>query len=68
MQHITGISRQELQMNNLEDKIGTENPIRFIGAFNEHIPLEFLGFTILTIISKGRPRFDTKVFLKIYLF
>jgi HJR/Mrr/RecB family endonuclease len=31
MQHITGISRQKLQMSSLEDKIGTENPVRFVG-------------------------------------
>jgi hypothetical protein len=32
MQHITGISRQELQMSSLDDKIGTENAVRFIDA------------------------------------
>jgi transposase len=68
MQHITGISRHELQMSSLEDKIGTENPIRFIDAFTEHISLESLGFTTQTIKSEGRPSFNTKVFLKIYLY
>jgi hypothetical protein len=36
MQHITGISRQELQMSKLEDKIGTENTIQFGGFFNKY--------------------------------
>jgi hypothetical protein len=44
-QHITGICRQELQMSSLEDKIGTENSVRFIDAFVEHISLGSIGFT-----------------------
>jgi hypothetical protein len=29
MQHIQGISRQQLQINSLEDKITLDNPVRF---------------------------------------
>jgi transposase len=68
MQHITGISRQQLQISSLEDRISPENPVRFIEAFVEHISLEALGFTAKTIKTEGRPSFDTKVFLKIYLY
>ena len=68
MQHITGISRNQLQLVSLEDKSGAENPVRFIDVFTEHISLESLGFTTQTIKSEGRPSFDTNVFLKIYLF
>ena len=68
MQHITGISRQQLQISSLEDKIASDNPIRFIEAFVEHISLEALGFTVITIKSEGRPSFDTRLFLKIYLY
>ena len=45
MQHISGISRQQIQISSLEDKITTENPIRFIEAFVENISLQALGFT-----------------------
>jgi HJR/Mrr/RecB family endonuclease len=45
MQHITGISRQELQISSLEDKIGAENPVRFIDVFVEHISFGSIGFT-----------------------
>ena len=68
MQHIQGTQRYQLQISSLEDKIGTENPIRFIDAFVEHISLEAVGFTVQTLKSEGRPSFDTKVFLKIYLY
>lgn len=68
MQHITGISRQQLQISSLEDKIALDNPVRFIEAFAENISLEALGFTVQTIKTEGRPSFDTKLFLKIYLY
>ena len=68
MQHITGISRQQLQISSLEDRISPENPVRFIEAFVEYISLQALGFTVKTIKTEGRPSFDTKVFLKIYLY
>ena len=68
MQHISGISSQQLQISSLEDKIALENPIRFVEAFVENISLESLGFTVQTIKSEGRPSFQGKVFLKIYLY
>jgi len=43
MQHITGISRQQLQLISLEDKIALDNPVRFIEAFAEHIWLQLLN-------------------------
>jgi HJR/Mrr/RecB family endonuclease len=51
MQHISGTSRQQLQISSLEDKIASDNPVRFIEAFVEHISLEALGFAIQTIKS-----------------
>ena len=39
MQHIQGISRHQLQMSSLEDKITADNPVRFIEAFDNHIQL-----------------------------
>ena len=66
MQHIAGLSRQQLQISSLEDKIALYNPVHFIKAFVEYISLEALGFTLQTIKSEGRPSCDTKLFLKIY--
>ena len=42
MQHITGISSNQLQLVSLEHKIGVENPVRFIDAFTKRISLKFL--------------------------
>jgi transposase len=68
MQHISGISRQQLQISSLEDKITLDNPVRFIEAFVEKISLEVLGFTTRILKSEGRPSFESKVFLKLYLY
>ena len=63
-----GISRQQLQISSLEDKITLDNLVRFIEAFVEHISLELLGFTTCILKSEGRPSFESKVFLKLYLY
>ena len=45
MQHIARLSRQQLQISSLEDKIALDNPVRFIEAFVEYISLKALDFT-----------------------
>ena len=45
MQHIARLSRQQLQISSLEDKIAWDNPVRFIEAFVEYIWLYSLDFT-----------------------
>ena len=45
MQHIAGLSRQQLQISILEDKIVLDNPVRFIEAFVEYISLEAVDFS-----------------------
>ena len=68
MQHISGIPRNQMCFSSLEDTISSENPIRFIDAFVGALSLEALGFSVQTIKTEGRPSFDTKLFLKLYLY
>ncbi|MFD2907410.1 transposase [Flavobacterium ardleyense] len=68
MQHITGIPRNQICFSSLEDTISSENPIRFIHTFVGALSLEALGFSVQTVKSEGRPSFDTKIFLKLYLY
>jgi hypothetical protein len=51
-----------------EDIYFTRKPVRFIDAFVEALSLQTLGFSVQTIKGEGRPSFDTKIFLKIYLY
>ena len=68
MQHITGIPRNQMTIASLESSISKDNPIRFIDAFVENIDLKALGFEVQTLKTEGRPSFDTKIFLKLYLY
>jgi transposase len=67
-QHTTGIPRYQMFFSSLEDTILPENPVRFIEAFVEALSLHTLGFSVQTIKTEGRPSFNTKLFLKIYLY
>ena len=68
MQHIQGISRYQLQMSSLEDKITADNPVRFIEAFVNHIDPLKIGFQPKILKTEGRPNFRLEVFLKLYLY
>lgn len=68
MQHIQGISRHQLQMSSLEDKITADNPVRFIEAFVHYIDAVKLGFQSKVLKTEGRPSFKTEVFIKLYLY
>lgn len=59
MQHIQGISRHQLQMNSLEDKITADNPVRFIEAFVNHIDAVKLGFQSKVLKTYLKSRTDS---------
>ena len=56
-----------MTISSLESSISTDNPIRFIDAFVEHIDLKALGFEVQILKTEGRPSFETNIFLKLYL-
>ena len=68
MQHIQGISRNQLQIVSLEDKIAVDNPVRFIDAFVSLIDLKKIGFEPRVLKTEGRPSYETQLFLKLYLY
>jgi len=68
MQHIQGISRNQLRISSLEDAISIDNQVRFIDAFVNTISISKLGFSLQTLKKEGRPSYQTQVFLKIYLY
>jgi len=68
MQHIQGISRHQLQISSLEDKITFDNPVRFIDVFVNYIDSVKLGFQHNVLKTEGRPSFSINVFLKLYLY
>lgn len=68
MTHQQGIPREQIQMLCLDSIIGKDNPVRFIEAFVEKLDLHKLGFTVQVQKAEGRPSYESKLFLKIYLY
>jgi len=68
MNYITGSNRLQLEMGCLEENVEQDNPVRFIEAFVEKLDLKQLQFVYREIKEEGRPAFNPKVFLKLYLY
>jgi transposase len=76
MQFIQAQNRFQTQIVCWDDFITQDNPVRFIDAFVEKIELEKLGILYTTTDKQkkaktnigGAPRFDNKLFLKLYLY
>ena len=68
MNFIATQDRFQMTLGSLEDKITDDNPVRFIDAFVEHLDLPKLGFIVNILKAEGRPCFDSRQFLKIYLY
>ncbi len=68
MNFIAAQDRFQISISSLEDKISSDNPVRFVDAFVDHLDLPQLGFIINTLKTEGRPCFDSKHFLKLYLY
>ena len=66
MQHITGTDRYQTTFTSLDDLIAPDNKVRIIDAFVERLDLQQLNFNTKHK-SEGRPPFDPKVSLKLYL-
>jgi transposase len=61
----TGLS---IQMRSMEEFVAKDNPVRFIDAFVVQPEISKLGFIVSEIKIEGRPAFNPKVFLKLYLY
>lgn len=68
MQHKTGIPRNQMQMSSLEDRIGTDNPVRVIDAFADSLSLREMGFKHAVIKAEGCPPYSPSVMLKLYMY
>jgi transposase len=60
--------RQQISFGSLEEFIDSNHPVRFVDAFVEHLDLTQLQFSVKAISVEGRPGFNPKVFLKLYLY
>jgi len=70
MNYLQGESRnQELLLpERLEDYVEESNPVRFIEAFVDRLDMAECGFERAVSNSKGRPGYDPRDLLKLYLY
>ena len=60
MQHIIGISRQQVRFSSLEDTISPDNQVRFIDAFVEYINRSKLNFAVKTLKTLRSTSFNSR--------
>lgn len=70
MNHITGTAREQLVMfpDAIEDYISPENPVHFLDAFVDTLDMATLGFQHAAPKETGRPPYQPKDILKLYLY
>jgi transposase len=68
MQHIVPMDRYQVSFSSLEELVAADDPVRFLDAFAEKLDLSKLGFKTKVIQQEGRPSFNPRVLLKIYLY
>jgi transposase len=70
MTHIAGHTRNQtlLLPESLDEYVGAENPVRFIDAFVDGLDLTAAGFVRVTPNATGRPGYDPKDLLKLYIY
>jgi transposase/macrodomain Ter protein organizer (MatP/YcbG family) len=70
MGFVQGVHRDQLVMfpELLDDYIGDDNPVRFIGAFVDSLDLQELGFRRAVPKETGRPPYHPGDLLKLYVY
>ena len=68
MAYIIGEQRDQVRFSTLADNVGPNHSVRFIDAFVEKVDLLQLGFELKKVKEEGRPSFDPKVLMKLYLY
>lgn len=68
MAYVIPQDRLQIQMRSMEECVSKDNPVRFLDAFVEQLELPKLGFVVCEVKPEGRPAFNPKVFLKLYLY
>lgn len=70
MKYIEGEDRNQQSMlpECIDDYVGEENPVRVIDAFVDGLSMETLGFRRSEPAETGRPAYDPRTLLKLYIY
>ena len=69
-EHVEGLNRDQTLLfpETLEKYVDQDNPVRFIDAFIESLNSEKIGFTHAIPAETGRPSYNPKDLLKLYIY
>ena len=70
MRYIEKVNREQITMlpNTLDDYVSEDNPVRVIDAFVDSLDMDILGFCRAQNDATGRPSYDPKDLLKLYIY
>ena len=68
MHYIPSQDRNQIEFKTLDSEIEQDNSVRFIEAFVMHLDLKQLQYKVPGLKTEGRPSYEPKVFLKLYLY
>lgn len=69
MAYLTGVDRHQMCLPEyIEDMVSKDNPVRVIDAFVDSLELESLGFAKAKPAHTGRPAYNPKLLLKLYIY
>lgn len=68
MSYVKGIDRDQMMMCTLESFVDRESMVRVIDAFVENLDLEKVGIKRAVAAREGRPAYDPRSMLKLYLY
>lgn len=70
MEHVTGIAREQITLfpEAIEDYISADNPVRFLDAFVDSLDTIELSFQHASVNETGRPAYNPRDLLKLYLY
>jgi len=68
--YVEEISRSQVILlpDTLDDYVGEDNPVRFIDAFVDGLNMKALGFKHFEPSEEGRPPYDPRDMLKLYVY
>jgi transposase len=68
--YVPGVSREQVVLfpEALDEYIAPENPARFIDAFVQQLDMDDLGFSHAQPMGVGRPAYDPRDLLKLYVY
>lgn len=68
MRYVKGMDRNQVMMCTLDSFVDDESDARLIDAFVENLDLESLNITKSKAASEGRPAYDPRSMLKLYIY